>query len=125
LFEKRVCVQRPESGPESGHGLRGFAPVDFGSTAFFSGRLPATISSFTFFSRLNSSIHCSNVKLLTFGTFTVRSSQLSAITFPKVEIPVAFLEVNVVTEPSEFVVDGFERASHGFSAYEDRGSFGR
>jgi len=41
--------------------------VDFGSAAFFFVTLPASISSFNFFNRLNSPIHCSSVKLLTFA----------------------------------------------------------
>src|SRR5690242_20418939 len=39
--------------------------------------LPPRISAFSFFSLSYSSIHCSSVRLLTFGTFTVRSSQFA------------------------------------------------
>jgi hypothetical protein len=63
----------------AGKALRGFLPVGFG----FTGTLTASISSFSFFNLLNSPIHCSNVKLLTFDTFTVRSSQLFASPFQK------------------------------------------
>jgi hypothetical protein len=58
--------------------LHNLVLVDFGSVALFFGILPDNISSFTFFKRLNSSIHSSSVKLLTFGTLTVLSSQLFA-----------------------------------------------
>ena len=50
---------------------------------FFPGALLESISRFNFFNRSNSPIHCSSVKLLTFGTFTVRSNQLFASPFQK------------------------------------------
>jgi hypothetical protein len=35
------------------------------------------------------------------------------LALPNVEVPVAFLDVNVVAESSQFVIDGFERERHG------------
>jgi len=74
MKSSRIVDRWGASGVSSAHvrDLRGFV---FGSAVFLVGNLQGSISSFTFFNLLNSPIHCSSVKLLTFGTFTVRSSQ--------------------------------------------------
>ncbi len=61
--------------------LRGSVLLGFESAAFCTGTLPDNISPFSFFSRSCTAIHCYNVKLLTFGTLIVRSSQLFASPF--------------------------------------------